>query len=149
MARQSLATPAAIRPVNLTPTEARLLAEAERNAELDDVLSEWHSWQLRARVTRGFASKSLVTGEYRTSRQWDDVNGALDDDLDSMRMRQVDFEVTQLADPWRSTVYALAKSASTGAAVFHSPRVPVEDRARVLAEARQKIHARLRQAGVL
>ena len=64
-------------------------------------------------------------------------------------MKLTPTEARLLADPWRSTVYALAKSASTGAAVFHSPRVPLEDRARVLAEARQKIHARLRQAGVL
>lgn len=107
--------------MKLTSTEARRLAEAERNAVLDDVLSEWHAWQLRARVGRGFSGRSPVVGEFRISRQWDDVNGALDDDLDAMRMRQVDFEVTQLADPWRSAIYALARSASTGTAVFTVP----------------------------
>ena len=136
-------------PVKLTPSESRLLAQAERDAALDDVLSEWHAWQLQDRVGRGFANKSLVAGDYRISRQWDDLNGALDDDLDAMRMHQVDFEVTQLADPWRSAIYALARSASTGTTVVHSPRVPPEQRVRVLAEARVRLHARLRAAGVL
>ncbi len=135
--------------MKLNPTEARRLADAERNAMLDDVLSEWHSWQLRARVGRGFANKSPVAGNFRISRQWDDVNGALDDDLDAMRMSQVEFEVEQLPDPWRAALYALARSASTGTAVIHSPRVPPADRERVLAEARARLHARLRAAGVL
>ena len=131
------------------PVEARRLADAERNAQLDDVLSEWHSWQLSARDGRGFAHRSSVVGDFRISRQWDDVNGALDDDLDAMRMRQVEFEVEQLPDPWRSAIYALARSASTGAAVIHSGRVPLADWPRVLAEARVRMRARLVGAGVI
>jgi len=135
--------------MKLTPTEARRLAEAERNAQMDDVLSEWHSWQLSARGGRGFARRSSVVGDFRISRQWDDVNGALDDDLDAMRMRQVEFEVEQLPGPWRSAIYALARSASTGVAVVHSGHVPLADWPRVLAEARVRLFARLRSAGVL
>ena len=135
--------------MKLTASEARRLADAERNAQLDDVLSEWHSWQLGARDGRGFARRSSVVGDFRISRQWDDVNGALDDDLDAMRMRQVEFEVEQLPDPWRSAIYALARSASTGAAVIHSGRVPIADWQRVLEEARLRMFARLRSAGVL
>ncbi len=64
-------------------------------------------------------------------------------------MRQVEFEVEQLQDPWRTAIYALARSASTGTAVLRSGRVHEGDWHRVLKEARQKIRSRLVCAGVL
>lgn len=129
--------------------ELAALQVAERDAALDDILSRWHHWRSMGGIVKGYADHSLVCGDYRTSRQYDDVNGALDDELEDIRMRQVDFEVSELPDPWRSAIHALARSLCTGAAVFHSPRIAPADRARVTAEARAKIEDRLVSAGVL
>lgn len=118
-------------------------------AALDDLLSRWHHWGASRPATKGWAPKALVCGDYRTSRQYDDTNGALDDDLDASTMRTVDFQVSELADPWRSAIYALARSLSCGYAVWSSPRVPPAQRAEIEAAARVKITARLIAAGVL
>jgi hypothetical protein len=129
--------------------ERQELLQVERQAQLDDLLSRWHHWQTKSHDGRAFNSRALVCGEYRTSRQYDDTNGALDDDLEAHTMRQIDFEVRELGDPWRSAVYALARSLCVGAAVFHSPRIPPEQRAAITAEARERLTARLISAGVI
>jgi hypothetical protein len=127
----------------------RLQAAASRDEAIDDLLARWHWWQGRSRVGRGFNNRSAVAGEYAISRQYDDDNGALDDDLENLTMRQVDFEVRELSDPWRSALHALAMSLCTGAAVIHSPRIMPADRERVTAEARVRIARRLVVAGVI
>ena len=118
---------------------------------LDSVLSEWHSWSQNQPITRGHASHSAGMEGYRCSRQHDDQNGALDGDLHHMRCKQVDFEVQQMADPHRAAVYVIARNASTGRAVWASPRLPVEPVARdvVLTEARGIIRRRLLASGIL
>jgi hypothetical protein len=132
-----------------TSIELQRLRQAETDAKLDDLLSRWHDWQGKSRIGNGYAPKSLVCGEYRSSRQYDVENGALDDALEGHTMRQVQFEVQELGDPWRSAVYSLARSLCTGAAVFHSPRIPVAMRAQVTIEARGKLVIRLVSAGVM
>jgi hypothetical protein len=129
--------------------ELAAIRQAEQDSALDDVLSRWHHWRAVGGIVKGYADHSLVCGDYRSSRQYDDVNGALDDELESARMEQVDFEVSELLDPWRSAIHSLARSLCTGAAVFHSPRIAPADRARVTAEGRVKIQIRLISAGVL
>lgn len=129
--------------------ELEAIQRIERDAALDDILSRWHHWRSVGGIVKGYADHSLVFGDYRSSRQYDDENGALDDALEAARMEQVDFEVSELLDPWRSAIHALARSLCTGAAVFHSPRIPPADRARVTAEGREKIEVRLVSAGVL
>ena len=123
--------------------------ETERDAALDDLLSRWHWWQGRTRVGRSFNKRTLVAGDYAISRQYDDENGALDDELEVQTMVQVDFEVRALADPWRSALHALAMSLCTGAAVVHSARIPLADRERVTREARAMLIRRLVSAGVI
>lgn len=118
---------------------------------LDDILSRWHHWQLGARVGRGHADRSLVAGDYRTSRQYDDVNGALDDDLEAATMRTVQSQVDNMVAPWKIAVYVIARNAYLGTSAFASPRLPSEPKARgqVIDEARRMILTRLRSAGVL
>jgi len=119
------------------------------NAALDDLLSRWHHWSASRPISRGYAPKSLVCGDYKTSRQYDDENGALDSDLESATMRVVEFQVSELADPYRSCIHALARSLCCGYAVWSSPRVPAEQRHEVEAKARVLIVARLIGAGVM
>lgn len=127
----------------------RLILKAERDLQLDDVLSRWHWWCQGPQLVKGFSDGGTATGGYRASRQYDDVNGALDDALENNRMRAVDFQISEVADPWRSALSALARSLCVGAAVFHSPRIAEQDRARVTLEAREKLAARLTVAGIM
>ena len=119
-------------------------------AILDDLLIRWHQTAF-GRVGRGHDSKSAVFGQSQTSRQYDDVSGALDDDLDAARVRAVDFHVGEMADPHRSAIYANARALVHGCAVFSSPRLPQdrEQRMAVVQEARQMLTRRLVAAGVL
>lgn len=118
---------------------------------LDDILAEWHRWQCAQPVTRGFASRALVCGEYQISRQYDDQNGALDSDLQNSTMKTVDFQVQQMLDPHKAAVYAQARSLACGVSVWTSARLPgdKEQRAVIVAEARMQITKRLQNAGVL
>lgn len=123
----------------------------DQSVILDSLLCEWHQWAQATRHVIGFNRRSLVAGDYRTSRQYDDANGALDDALDDFRMRQVDFEVTQMADPRRSAIYANARALVLGVVVFMHPRLPSDrvQREQVINEARAELVRRLVSAGVL
>jgi hypothetical protein len=126
-----------------------LCSNLSQAAELDDILSRWHHWSASRPISRGYAPKSLVCGEYKVSRQYDDSNGALDSDLESATMKTVDFQVSEMADPYRSCIHALARSLCCGYAVWSSPRVPYGQRKEVEAKARVLIVARLVGAGVM
>jgi hypothetical protein len=126
-----------------------LCSNLSQAAELDDILSRWHHWSSTRPSSRGYAPKSLVCGDYKVSRQYDDSNGALDSDLESATMKTVDFQVSEMADPYRSCIHALARSLCCGYAVWSSPRVPAEQRKEVEAKARVLIVARLIGAGVM
>ncbi len=127
------------------------LAAADQRAKLDDLLTRWHQWGGQHSQTRGFAPKALVCGDYRTSRQWDDQNGALDDDIDDQIMRAVDFNVREMPEPHRSAIYCVARALTVGAAVFNHPRLPQDraERMAVIEEARRRLTARLQTAGVM
>lgn len=124
---------------------------ADRASQLDNLLSQWHQWADKKIGVRGYNSKALVCGDFRVSRQYDDVSGALDDELDNTTMKAIDFCVTEMPEPHRSAIYALAKNLTTGHTVFLSPRLPKMKEARdmVIAQARQMVTARLIIAGVL
>jgi hypothetical protein len=90
-------------------------------------------------------------GEYRCSRQYDDQNGALDASLDNLQMQAVEFAVRQMADPYRSAIYVLARALYSGTAVFTSPRVPDDpvQRGLIVTNARHMLTVRLQSAGVM
>jgi hypothetical protein len=117
---------------------------------LDDLLSKWHCWQ-QARPCRGYASKSAGFEQYRASRQYDDTNGALDSDLDAARSEQVDFEVSEMQEPYKAAIYASARNLATGIAVWASPRLPLDAalRGQIVDKARMMLCARLCSAGVI
>jgi hypothetical protein len=123
----------------------------DSDAILDDLMCRWHQWGQSARICRGFAPKSLVVGDYRISRQHDDINGALDSDLDASRMKAVDFAVGCMLDPYKAAIYAQARALVSGAAVWTSPRLPADpaERAAIVVLARSMLTVRLRSAGVL
>jgi len=123
----------------------------DSDAILDDILIRWHQWQGGAKVGRGFNNRALVCGDFRVSRQHDDLNGALDDDLENTVMRQVDFEVSEMRDPFKAAIYCLARALVVGAQVFTSPRLPADkaERDAILRQARIILVGRLLSAGVM
>lgn len=125
--------------------------EATTNERLDTVMAMWHAWQGTARQGRGYNSKALVCGDYRVSRQYDDANGALDDDIDTAICRAVQVAVDQMDDPWRAAAYIIARSCCTGVMVWFSPRLPSgkDERDAVIAETRSRLIRRLRSDGVI
>lgn len=124
---------------------------AARAELLDDLLSRWHHWQQAASVGRGFDGRSAVVGQFRTSRQYDDDNGALYDDEEHELMRAVDFAVRELGADQTLVLHHQARALMLGVDVFRSPRLPADAAAReqLLADARRLLMARLAAAGVL
>lgn len=120
-------------------------------ASLDDILSRWHHWASRARMVKGYAPRALVCGEFKVSRQYDDSNGALDSDLEDTTMGAVDFQVSEMADPYRTAIHCNARNLSLGLSVWSSPRLPQDRdaRAAIVVTARCMLHKRLTSAGVI
>jgi hypothetical protein len=124
---------------------------ADRQAQLDDLLSRWHHWQSSARVGKGHANKALVCGDYRVSRQYDSDNGALDSEIEARTMKAVQSAVDRMADPHRAAIYVIARAINLGTSAVSSPRLPQDraEREAVIAQARVMLIQRLRQAEVI
>jgi hypothetical protein len=126
------------------------MTESEQNEILDDLLQSWHRWAQGEQHADGFASTSAGLSDWRASRQWDDQNGALDGELDKSTMKTVDFQVGQMADPYRAAIHMNAKNLAAGRNVFQSPRVPTGiEGANILKTARASLVLRLVAAGVI
>lgn len=117
---------------------------------LDDVLAKWHSWArgFKALATRGV---DPLFRDAKTGRGWDTVDEILETEINSKIMKAVDFEVGEMAEPYRSAIYENARNCATGYAVWRSPRLPADatERTLIVLEARQQILQRLMSAGVL
>lgn len=118
---------------------------------LDDLLCRWAQWCRPVHVGRGFNRQAVVAGQYRSSRQYDDQNGALDEDIEHQRMVAVDFQIGEMLDPWRTAINANARALVVGCDVFVSPRLPADrvERQAVVHVARGILVDRLQRAGVL
>ena len=124
---------------------------ARRAEDLEHVLIVWHNWSQSAQIARGYRETSAGAGLYQASRQYDDVNGVLDDDIDAERCKVVQFHVEHLAPTHRIAIYILARNLTTGRSVWMSPRLPQDkaERERVVMEAREQLTARLVSAGLI
>lgn len=125
-------------------------AEAAESA-LDDVLCRWWHWQQCLRPVRlGFAKRAAFAAQYRTSRQYDDANGALDDDMEHGVMGVVDFQIEELAEPHRTAIHVHAKALAHGDQVPAAPRLPEcpRERSAIVMHARALLRRRLDAAGV-
>lgn len=120
-------------------------------AILDDLLCRWSQWCRPPTVGRGHNRSALVLGQYRASRQYDAENGALDEDVEHATMKVVDFEVSEMDDPYKAAIYVQARALVIGCTVFMSPRLPSDpdQRAAVILQARMMLVTRLMRAGVM
>jgi hypothetical protein len=120
-------------------------------ADLDYWLARWWGWRERPNVSEGYYTAGPATKQYRTSRQYDDQNGALDEDVDCKILEQFDHEIHQLEQDQRIAVQYEARRLNIGVAVFMSPRLPTDkaELAAVILMARAILTTRLVAAGVL
>ena len=93
-------------------------------SELDLILREWHVWQRGYRPVRGYHDRAQGCEDHRTSRQYDDVTGALDDDLHERTMRSVDHEIAELPPMPRMCIAEIAMTLARGHSLQRNPRLP-------------------------
>lgn len=120
-------------------------------AILDDLLCRWHAWaSTKPAQDVGYPTTNATCRLYRTSRQYDDSNGALDGDLDARIMEAVDSAIDQLSSVHRSAIHAHARNLASGYEVWSNPRLPTDqaERAALVDAARAQLMSHLRGLGV-
>jgi len=119
------------------------------DAALDELLKLWHRWQSSYRLKTGYPGTAAGCDQYRASRQYDDTNGALDEDADTAMAKAIDAEVSRMKDPHRTAIHVEARNLSAWR-VWRSPRLPGDpvELARITTEARAMLWERLVNAGV-
>lgn len=122
-----------------------------RQEALDDLLSRWDHWAHPVHVGRGHASTSAGCGLYRTSRQYDDENGALDDAIEHRLMQGMQACVERLETQHRMAIHIEARNVRLGLQVWRSPRLPANEREarEVIDAARQRLIVLLLSDGLM
>lgn len=125
--------------------------ERVRAAALNQILSDWHQWQIGYSHGKGFPGTAAGMEQYRVSRQYDFDNGAMDAELHGSTMKAIDFQVSEMVDPFRTAIYLNARNIAVKCNVFRSPRLPQDEIAclKIIAEARDILIGRLEKAGVM
>lgn len=87
----------------------------------------------------------------KSGKGWDSTSDVIEDEINGKMFRAIDFQVGEMADPYRSAIYVQARNLYTGRNVWLSPRLPKDaiERDQVVAEARSMLTRRLMSAGVM
>jgi hypothetical protein len=85
----------------------------------------------------GFPPECPSTAGYKASRQYDDTNGAAEQDERGTMAKAVGVIVNGMDEPFRTALYFVARNHATGVQVWRSPRLPEdkEERAEIVGEA--------------
>lgn len=118
---------------------------------LNSILSAWHRWASDERVALGFPTTAAGCSQYRASRQHDDCNGALDQDVENIVMAGVEACINSICQPHRNALHINARNLALGLSVWRSPRLPEDELARALmvSDARAMLLELLRGRGLL
>lgn len=110
-----------------------------------ELLATWWRHEANWTPVEGFPKECPSTRGWRSSRQWDDANGALDGDHDHRVAVYVGHVISTIGEPCRSALYVMARNRVVGVQVFDSPRLPADTRARelVMQDAIDKFRAAL------
>lgn len=122
-----------------------------RQETLDDLLSRWDHWLHPVRVGRGHNSSAAGCGLYRVSRQYDDENGALDDQIEHRVMLGVQACVERLLAREQAAIHVDARNQRLGQSEWRAPLLPAtepESRA-AIAAARVRLIQLLTGAGLM
>lgn len=125
--------------------------QSDIDTVLNDLLASWHKWCSRYQFGKGYPSSDVACRQSKTSRQYDDQNGALDADVDQTIMEAFDAAMERVEQPWRTALSIQARNMATGAAVWSSPRLPQDpiERSILIMEARNKLMKVLALDGIL
>ena len=118
---------------------------------LDSLLADWYKWSRHYRFGKGYPSCDVACRQSRTSRQYDDQNGALDGALDDSVMESFDAAMDRVEQPWRTALSFVAKNMHVRVAVWTSPRLPADrlELGIMIRQARTKLVHELQLNGVL
>ena len=120
-------------------------------ASLDALLVMWHTFASQEGIGWGYPSRAPASHQYRVSRQYDDLNGAIDGDVDRTLAQAVGHQVDKIADPHRTALHMNARNLASGVSVWVSPRLPANqiERARIVSDARDMLARRLMAEGLI
>jgi len=79
----------------------------------------------------GYKSTAAGFGDVTSSRQWDSTHEVLDRDVDSTRLKTIDFYISEMIPDYRTSLQIQARNLATGANVWTSARLPKDDLARI------------------
>lgn len=125
--------------------------KSEMDTLLDSLLADWYKWCKHYRFGKGYPSSDVACRQSRTSRQYDDQNGALDGALDDSVMEAFDAAMDRVEQPWRTALSFSAKNMHVRVAVWTSPRLPTDrlELGLLMAQARVKLLRELELNGVI
>ena len=125
--------------------------EVDINQVLNDLLARWHIWSSSYSFGKGYPSVDSACRDSRTSRQYDDTNGALDAGVENRIMEAFDAAVWTIPQPHLTAIQFQARNFHARVAVWKSPRLPEDDMERgvLLMEARNKLMRALARSGVM
>ena len=118
---------------------------------LNDLLARWHQWSSSYSFGKGYPSVDSACRYSRTSRQYDDENGALDSAVDNKIMEAFDAAVWTIPQPHLTAIQFQARNFNSRAQVWNSPRLPADEieRGVILMEARNMLMRALARSGVM
>ncbi len=118
---------------------------------LSDILKRWHEYTSRYRHNKGYPSVSASCADWRSDESRDDEHGVIDERIERDQMEAVDFEVNQIPEPGRTSIYVNAKALAKGSTVFSHPQLPADQIKclQIISGAREELSRRLRSRGVL
>lgn len=127
------------------------MMQSEIDTLLNDLLTRHHRWSQKYRFGKGYPSSDSACRGARASRQYDDANGALDDDLEDTIMEAFDCALNRIEQPHLTALQFLGRNMAVGYYVWTSPRLPADPRERgvLVLEARNKLLKELSRDGVL
>ena len=122
----------------------------DSKAILDDILGRWHAY------CKGYSAMAVVgvdpmfRGEINRSG-WDSSDDIMDAAINKKIMEAVDFQVSEMIDPYRTAIHMAARNCYTGVSVWRSPRLPSDplERGVIVGDARAKLTTRLINVGVI
>lgn len=93
-----------------------------------DLLTLWWRVESQYNPVEGYPAECPSCHGYRASRQYDDMNGAIETDTRGRVALHVGHIVNAMPEPFRTALHILARNRATGVNVWVSARIPAERR---------------------
>lgn len=121
---------------------------------LDRYMADWYAWRRTYQMVRGYSAHDSTCRDHRASSRYDWQNGVEEARGDEITNKGVDAAMDRVPNepqPWNTFLQFEAMNLATGAAVWHSPRLPADPAVlEVLRrEARNRLLLELRRGGVM